>query len=92
MVNVVHQCLTGNAAPQAGRTYLPGDIAPPKDAAVPFGADDFDTEERRRAVMEPWRVTDEEGRVLPGWRDPVRVFERSGRISAHALALTSVGV
>ena len=92
MVDVVHQCLAGETPPRRDRTYLASDVAPPEDAAVPFGADDFDSEEQRRAVLEPWRVTDEYGRVLPAWRDPVRVFERNGRVTAQALELTSVRV
>jgi hypothetical protein len=42
--------------------------------------------------MQPWRVTDDEGRVLDAWRDPIRVFERSGRVTSQALELTAVRV
>ncbi|MGH9362231.1 MAG: B12-binding domain-containing radical SAM protein, partial [Thermoanaerobaculia bacterium] len=45
------------------RSYLAGTDAPPADAPVPFTDDDFRSEAERRAILEPWRVTDEEGRV-----------------------------
>jgi len=92
MVDVVHQCVTGRDTPCAGRTFTAGDVAPPEDTTVPFSPADFDSEEQWRAVMQPWRVTDEEGRVLGAWRDPVRVFERNGRVTAQALELVGVRV
>lgn len=55
------------------RTYIAGtDRAPPE--SVPFTDADFDSEAGRRAVLEPWRVTDGRGALLPEWRGARRVF------------------
>jgi len=40
--------------------------------------------------MDPCRVTDESGRVLPGWTRPTRLFERNGRISEQALRFVAM--
>ena len=72
--------------PDAERSYVAGTDRPPPEATnVPFAADDFDSEEQRRAVTEPWRVTDAEGRVLPTWRGAIKVFDIQGRITTDAL-------
>jgi len=67
------------AAFQAGtydapdRTYVAGtDLAPPE--SVPLTAADFESESERRAILEPWRVTDERGALLPEWRSSQLVF------------------
>ena len=57
---------------------------------MPFQPDDFDSEDEYHAVMDPCRVTDEAGRVLPGWTRPTRLFERNGRISEQALRFVEV--
>ena len=50
----------------AWRTYLPGkDPAPPE--RVPLTEADFRSDEQRAHVLEPWRVTDARGKVLPMW-------------------------
>jgi hypothetical protein len=65
------------------RTYVAGtDREPPEAHRVPLTAADFASQEQRDAVMEPWRVTDAEGRVLPAWLDSRAVYERKGRIRA----------
>ena len=70
------------------RTYMAGtDVPPPEAASVPLTADDFESEEERRAIMEPWRVTDSVGRVLPEWLGSTRVFEPKGRVSLGARQL-----
>jgi Radical SAM superfamily len=53
------------------RNYLAGlDIAPPEyDGRVPLAAVDFDSSAHRHAVLEPTKVTDADGRVLPIWLD-----------------------
>lgn len=82
----------GNSAwePHPDRTYLAGtDVPPPEASSVPLSIDDFESEEERRAIMEPWQVTDSEGRVLPHWLQSTKVFEPRGRISARALRLIS---
>jgi radical SAM family protein len=74
--------------PHPDRTYLAGtDVPPPEATNVPLTEDDFESEEERRAIMEPWRVSDAEGRVLPEWRMSTKVFEPQGRISASAQEL-----
>jgi len=76
--------------PHPQRTYVAGSDAPfPEAANVPLTDADFDSDEERRAILEPWRVTDEQGRVLPAWRHSVKVFEGKGRISAEARQLVA---
>ena len=68
------------------RSYVAGtDRPPPEATSVPFAADDFESEEQRRAVCEPWRVTDAEGRALPMWLNSIKVFDPKGRITRPAL-------
>lgn len=68
------------------RSYVAGTDRPPPEASnVPFAAGDFDSEEQRRAIVDPWRVTDAEGRVLPTWLGAVKVFDIKGRITPGAL-------
>lgn len=81
---------TNRDTPHPDRTFLAGtDAPPPEDSRVPFTDDDFDSEEQRRAIVDPWRVTDAEGRVLPAWLQSIKVFEPKGRISASALELVA---
>ncbi|MGB9378403.1 MAG: radical SAM protein, partial [Mycobacteriales bacterium] len=71
-----------------GRTFVAGtDTPPPEDGSVPLTDADFDSEQHRAAVMDPWLVTDEVGRVLPQWLEPVKTFGKRGRISPAALDL-----
>ncbi|MET0218296.1 MAG: radical SAM protein [Burkholderiales bacterium] len=61
-----------------GRTYLAGsDAAPPE--RVPFTDADFDSEEQRHAILEPWRVTDSEGYALDFWLRGEAVFAPRSR-------------
>jgi len=70
------------------RTFVAGtDAAPPEATSVPLTDVDFDSEEERSAVMDPWKVTDEEGRVLPKWLHPIKTFDKKGRISEATRAL-----
>jgi radical SAM superfamily enzyme YgiQ (UPF0313 family) len=90
MVDVMHQWVA-DMTPDPARTYLAGsDRCPPEASRVPLTQDDFDSEEHYHAVMDPWRVTDDTGRVLPAWMRSTRVFDRKGRISADALQLIAV--
>ena len=74
--------------PQAHRTYLAGSDTPPPEASrVPFTAADFESEDERRLIVEPMRVTDETGRVLPEWLRSTPLYDAKGRISKRALAL-----
>jgi radical SAM superfamily enzyme YgiQ (UPF0313 family) len=55
------------------RTFIAGtDIPPPE--SVPLADADFASEAERRALLEPWRVTDETGALLPEWRNSRVVF------------------
>jgi len=77
--------------PHPDRTYITGSDVPfPEATGVPLTDDDFDSEEERRAILEPWRVTDEQGRVLPAWQRSIKVFEGKGRISAEARQLVAI--
>jgi len=82
--------ITDKHQPHPGRTYMAATDTPPPEATnVPLADEDFDSQEQRRAVMEPWRVTDERGRVLPMWTKSVKVFEAKGRVSSSARGLTA---
>ncbi|NIV29484.1 MAG: hypothetical protein GWN58_08225, partial [Anaerolineae bacterium] len=65
---------------------------PPEAISVPLTDDDFESEAQRSAILDPWRVTDAEGRVLPAWLDSIKVFEGKGRLSAHARDLIATPV
>lgn len=52
----------------AGRTYITGSEVPyPESSRVPLTDDDFESESQRAAVMDPWRVSDARGEILPMW-------------------------
>jgi len=73
---------------QPARTYLAGtDVPPPEASNVPFEEADFRSKEERQLILDPWRVTDCAGRVLPQWRHSVKVFEAKGQVSASAQQL-----
>ncbi len=72
-------------APAPGRTYVAGtDIEPPE--RVPLAAGDFTDERDRAQLMEPTRVTDAEGRVLPPWRG-ARPIYGEGAVRPPAAAI-----
>jgi radical SAM superfamily enzyme YgiQ (UPF0313 family) len=74
--------------PGSDRTFIAGtDTAPPEATGVPLTDADFDSHEERNAVMEPWKITDARGQVLPQWLQPIKTFGKKGRISATARAL-----
>jgi len=69
----------------AGRTYIAGtDLAPPE--CVPLTDADFDSEAERSQVVEPWKITDERGALLPQWRHSQPVFSASRARSRQRLA------
>ncbi len=75
--------------PDLDRTYVGGtDTPPPEAKSVPFSDDDFDSENERGLILDPWRVTNAAGRLLPEWRHSTRVFAPNGKISPEALRLT----
>jgi hypothetical protein len=71
--------------PNPARTYVAGtDTPPPEASSTPFTDRDFDTEEQRRAILDPLPVTDAAGRVLPQWRESEPAFGAKGRLVALA--------
>jgi len=74
----MHFTIGHNAAP--GRTFVAGTDVPPPET-VPLTDADFDSEDERARIMEPWRVTDEEGHVLPMWLGAKPVFVSKGRVA-----------
>ncbi len=74
--------------PHPDRTFIAGtDKAPPEATGVPLTDADFDSEEEKRAILEPWQVTGPDGHVLPQWRASTRIFAAKGRISDAAQGL-----
>ena len=68
--------------PDADRTYIAGsDREPPEASSVPLTAADFDDETHRRTIMDPWRVTDADGRVLPVWLHSQKLYAADLRAS-----------
>lgn len=71
-----------SARPHPQRTYIAGTEPPPPELAqVPFGDDDFESEEQRSAILDPWHVTDAGGRVLPAWLAGQAVWGKRGHIA-----------
>lgn len=67
--------------PDPSRTYTAGtDREPPESRGVPLFPNDFDSESQRKAVMDPWKVSDAEGRILPIWLESQKVYDRQGRV------------
>jgi len=66
--------LQASAYDAPNRTYIAGTELPPPES-VPLTADDFESEAQRGALLEPWRVTDEAGALLPEWRGSRVVFK-----------------
>lgn len=74
--------------PHPDRTYLPEtDVVPPEMTSVPLTDADFDSDEERAAIMEPWQVTDSEGRVLPQWLQVTKVYQSKGALSDSVVQL-----
>jgi len=75
----------------AWRSYLPGrDPAPPE--RVPLSESDFTSDEQRAGVLEPWRLTDARGRVLPMWLTAQSAFLDKGHRTRLAPAVTAVAM
>lgn len=92
-VDLIHQLTAAHQSVDADRSYLAGtDRPPPEASSVPLVESDFDCAEDYHAVMDPWSVTDEHGRVRPGWAQPRRVFDRAGRISQEFADLVTMSV
>lgn len=82
IMDLIQQFSVVYRRPHPDRTYLPvTDVVPPEMISVPLTEADFDSEEERNAVMEPWQVTDSEGRVLPQWLQSTKVYQSKGQLS-----------
>ena len=75
--------LAVDPVPDPGRSLLAGSDTPPPET-VPLDERDFESEAERARVVEPWRVTDEKGAVLPQWLTARAVFERPRRVTVAA--------
>jgi hypothetical protein len=75
--------LAVDPVPDPGRSLVAGSDAPPPET-VPLDERDFESEAERARVVEPWRVTDEKGAVLPQWLTARAVFERPRRTRVAA--------
>jgi hypothetical protein len=79
--------------PDADRTLLAGtDRTPPEEGRVPFEASDFESDEERALICDPWRVTDDNGRVLEPWLGSQPVFGAGGRVRASAAEIAAKGL
>src|SRR5262249_8391580 len=63
------------------RTFVAGTDSAPSES-VPLTDVDFASEAERDAILEPARVTDALGRILPCWLEPTRVYDTRGRPTA----------
>ena len=72
--------LAVDPVPDAARSLVAGSDTPPPET-VPLEDRDFESEAERARVVDPWRVTDERGAVLPQWLTARAVFERPRRVS-----------
>lgn len=76
------------------RTFITGtEDDYPESRRVPLHDSDFDSDAQRAAIMDPWRVSDGEGEILPMWKGgqperlaPLRTMPR--RRTAGTLSLT----
>lgn len=70
--------------PAAGRTLVAGTDLPPPET-VPLTSADFTSEEELAAIMQPTRVTDDQGRVAARWLGAQPVFEPARTARRHAV-------
>jgi hypothetical protein len=85
-----YELLFADGRLNAARNFIAGiDIEPPETHAIPFSDADFDSAEHRAFITEPWRVSDENGRVLPMWHASTTLYRARGRLNnATPLAAT----
>jgi hypothetical protein len=76
----------------AGRTFITGREAPfPESQRVPLTDADFESETERAGVMDPWRVSDARGEILPMWRGaPSQQSMRRVRRERHLRPTTAI--
>jgi len=81
----LYELLSEDAEPAAGRTFIAGtEIEPPETGQIPFSDGDFETEEERDRILQPWAVSDGQGRALPHWIDARRTYSSKGRMALDA--------
>ncbi len=77
-----YELLFADGRLNAARNFIAGiDIEPPETHAIPFTDADFDSAKHRAFITEPWRVSDENGRVLPMWRASTTLYRAKGRVN-----------
>jgi radical SAM superfamily enzyme YgiQ (UPF0313 family) len=78
----MYELLSEDAEPAMRRTFIAGtDIEPPETGQIPFSDDDFESREERDRILQPWAVSDEQGRALPHWLDARRIYSNKGRMA-----------
>jgi hypothetical protein len=75
-------------SPLPRRTFITGtDVPMPELYDVPFVESDFRSEAECRAILDPWRVTDGDGHVLPQWRQSDLVYGSKGTVNPQLAQL-----
>lgn len=84
--------LTMQAAdePAPTRTYVAGTDTPPPEQ-VPLEEADFKSEDEYDRIMQPWRITNQHGEVLPMWRNS-RAIHAKPQIAAAPLRHKAVAI
>ena len=75
--------MQASAADFPGRTFIAGTDAPPPES-VPLTPADFTSQSQRDELLEPWRVTDDTGALLPQWRTSRLVYQPRHSATGHA--------
>ncbi len=75
------QLFTRSKHSDPDRTYTAStDVEPPEARTVPFTDNDFISEEERKIILDPMRVADDDGHILPIWRQ----HKKFHRVEHHA--------
>jgi hypothetical protein len=83
LIDVADMATMQAGAPDVpGRTYIAGTEVPPPET-VPLTDADFESEAQRAGLLQPWRVTDGAGALLPHWRSSRVVFPPPARASGR---------
>ena len=78
--------LNNNYRADRARTYLAGSDRPPPDS-VPLDDADFHSSAARAAILDPWKVTDDSGAILPQWMSGERVYGKRGAVLTRVAPL-----
>jgi len=75
------QLFTRSKHSDPDRTYIANtDIEPPEAKTVPLTDDDFVSDEERKIILDPWRVADADGHILPIWQQHKKVYRAKNHI------------